>query len=90
MVQLSRREREVAELVAAGHTNREIAARLFISERTVEGHVQQINNKLGFTARTWRACVQRLDRGGRCHFNETTPILFTGRALEKEPRLATR
>ncbi len=52
MVQLSRREREVAELVAAGHTNREIAAKLFISERTVEGHVPQINNKLGFTART--------------------------------------
>ena len=52
MVQLSRRQREVAELVAAGHTNREIAGKLFISERTVEGHVQQINNKLGFTART--------------------------------------
>jgi DNA-binding CsgD family transcriptional regulator/sugar lactone lactonase YvrE len=52
LVQLSRREREVAELVADGHTNREIASTLFISERTVEGHVQQINNKLGFTART--------------------------------------
>jgi DNA-binding CsgD family transcriptional regulator len=52
LVELSRREREVAELVAAGHTNREIAGKLFISERTVEGHVQQINNKLGFTART--------------------------------------
>jgi len=52
LVQLSRREREIAELVAVGRTNREIAAALFISERTVEGHVQQINNKLGFTART--------------------------------------
>jgi DNA-binding CsgD family transcriptional regulator len=52
LVQLSRREREVAELVAAGRTNREIASTLFISDRTVEGHVQQINNKLGFTART--------------------------------------
>ncbi len=52
MVQLSRREREVAELVAGGRTNREIASMLFISERTVEGHVQQIDNKLGFTART--------------------------------------
>jgi len=37
---LSRREREVAELVAHGMTNREIAERLFISERTAEGHVQ--------------------------------------------------
>jgi DNA-binding CsgD family transcriptional regulator len=52
LVKLSRREHEVAELVASGHTNREIGAALFISERTVEGHVQQINNKLGFTART--------------------------------------
>jgi len=37
---LSRREREVAELVAHGMTNREIAERLFISERTAEGPVQ--------------------------------------------------
>jgi DNA-binding CsgD family transcriptional regulator/sugar lactone lactonase YvrE len=49
---LSRREREVAELVAQGLTNREIAERLFISERTAEGHVQSIRNKLGFTSRT--------------------------------------
>jgi predicted ATPase/DNA-binding CsgD family transcriptional regulator len=49
---LSRREREVAELVAQGLTNREIAEGLFISERTAEGHVQSIRNKLGFTART--------------------------------------
>jgi DNA-binding CsgD family transcriptional regulator/sugar lactone lactonase YvrE len=49
---LSRREREVAELVAQGLTNREIAQRLFISERTAEGHVQSIRNKLGFTSRT--------------------------------------
>lgn len=51
-IELSKREREVAGLVAQGLTNREIAERLFISERTAEGHVQQIRNKLGFTART--------------------------------------
>ncbi len=49
---LSRREREVAELVAEGLTNREIAERLVIAERTAEGHVEQIRNKLGFRSRT--------------------------------------
>jgi non-specific serine/threonine protein kinase len=48
---LSRREREVAALVAEGLTDREIARRLFIAERTAEGHVQQIRNKLGFDNR---------------------------------------
>jgi len=49
---LTRRETEVAALLADGLTNREIAARLFISERTAESHVEQIRNKLGFHSRT--------------------------------------
>lgn len=49
---LSRREAEVARLVAEGLTSREIAQRLFISERTAEGHVDQIRNKLGFRSRS--------------------------------------
>ena len=48
---LTRREREVASLVAQGLTNREIAGRLFISERTAESHVEQIRGKLGFHSR---------------------------------------
>jgi DNA-binding CsgD family transcriptional regulator/sugar lactone lactonase YvrE len=48
---LTRREREVAALVAEGLTNREIAAKLFISERTAESHVEQIRGKLGFRSR---------------------------------------
>jgi DNA-binding CsgD family transcriptional regulator len=49
---LSLRQQEVAKLVAAGLTNREIAKRLFISERTAEGHVEHIRNKLGVRSRT--------------------------------------
>ena len=49
---LSRRQKEVAQLVAGGMTNREIAGRLFISERTAEGHVEQIRSKLGVRSRT--------------------------------------
>ena len=49
---LSRREREVAGLVAAGMTNRQIGERLFISSRTVDGHVERIRNKLGVRSRT--------------------------------------
>jgi non-specific serine/threonine protein kinase len=48
---LTAREREVAALIAQGLTNRQIAARLVITERTAETHVQNILNKLGFTSR---------------------------------------
>jgi DNA-binding NarL/FixJ family response regulator len=41
---LTAREREVAELVAAGHTNREVAAALVIAEPTAERHVANIRN----------------------------------------------
>lgn len=49
---LTKRERQVAELVAEGLTNREIAARLVISPRTAQGHVEHVLTKLGFTSRT--------------------------------------
>ena len=48
---LTAREREVARLVAQGKTSREIADLLVISERTAEGHVNNILGKLGFTSR---------------------------------------
>ena len=48
---LSGREREVAELVAAGLSNRQIARRLVISEKTAAHHVGSILNKLGFGTR---------------------------------------
>lgn len=49
---LTRREVEVARLIAEGLSNKEIAARLVISRRTAEGHVERLLAKLGFTART--------------------------------------
>ena len=48
---LTPREREVAALIAQGLANREIAKHLVITERTAEGHVQSILNKLGFNSR---------------------------------------
>jgi non-specific serine/threonine protein kinase len=50
--QLTRRESEVAQLVARGLTNREVAAQLYLSVRTVEVHVDRILTKLGFHTRT--------------------------------------
>ncbi len=48
---LSGRERQVAELVGAGHTNREIAAELFLSEKTIESHLKRVFEKLGVKSR---------------------------------------
>lgn len=75
-VALSRRELEVAALVATGLTDQEIAGRLFLSRRTAEGHVQAIRNKLGldnrsqvaawYTRRTAAAAPPAPGGRGRC------------------------
>jgi DNA-binding CsgD family transcriptional regulator len=49
---LTRREREVAALVAEGLSNRQVAERLVISKRTADAHVEHILAKLGFSSRT--------------------------------------
>ena len=49
--QLTAREREIAILVAAGLSNRQIAEKLFISRRTVDAHLDHIFGKLGITSR---------------------------------------
>ncbi|MBA3905087.1 MAG: helix-turn-helix transcriptional regulator [Pseudonocardiales bacterium] len=49
---LTARERQIADLVALGRSNREIAAQLVLSNRTVGNHVQHILTKLGFAYRS--------------------------------------
>ncbi len=49
--ELTPQEREIAQLAAAGLTNKQIAERLFISHRTVGAHLYQIYPKLGITSR---------------------------------------
>ena len=49
---LTKREAEIARLVAKGMSNKSIAAELVIAQRTAEGHVERILNKLGFSSRT--------------------------------------
>lgn len=48
---LSPRELEIAGLIAAGHTNRVIAERLFLSEKTVESHLAKAFAKLDVRSR---------------------------------------
>ena len=68
---LSARELEVMSLIAGGHTNGEIAAHLFLAEKTVKNHVRRIYSKLGVDSRPaaiahWlatRAAPRRLGAG---------------------------
>jgi DNA-binding NarL/FixJ family response regulator len=63
---LTRREQQTAHLIAEGLTNKDIAARLVISQRTAESHVKNVLAKLRFTSRTqiaaWMAQQSPNDR----------------------------
>ncbi|MER6949569.1 LuxR C-terminal-related transcriptional regulator [Nonomuraea sp. NPDC000554] len=65
---LTPRETEIAQLIARGMKNKEIAAALVIAQRTVEGHAEHILSKLGFNSRTqivgWVAEQARLTGEG--------------------------
>jgi DNA-binding CsgD family transcriptional regulator len=63
LAELSPRERDVAGHIAAGRTNREIAATLFLSEKTVENHLYRIFNKLDVRSRAALAAIATRDRG---------------------------
>jgi NarL family two-component system response regulator LiaR len=62
--QLTRREREVLELIALGHSNKRIALELGIAEKTVKTHVGHLLAKLGVADRT-QAAVLAVERGLR-------------------------
>lgn len=62
---LTAREREIAELVAAGRTNREVAEQLVLSTKTIEAHLRNIYAKLGVRSRVELAReVQRSSGSG--------------------------
>ncbi|MFC9362768.1 response regulator transcription factor, partial [Rhodococcus sp. NPDC057014] len=59
---LTDREVEILRLVAQGRSNREIAADLFIAEKTARNHVERVYAKLGVNNRT-QASLAAIDRG---------------------------
>ncbi|WP_225850250.1 helix-turn-helix transcriptional regulator [Streptomyces sp. HPF1205] len=63
VVRLSAREREVFRMLGAGHSNRSIAARLKVTERTVKAHVAQILSKLNVESRLQAGLVSYAYRG---------------------------
>lgn len=62
MSELSSREKEVADLVAKGLSNEEVAQRLFVTEKTIKFHLTSIYEKLGVRSRA-QLIVQRLSEG---------------------------
>jgi len=69
--ELTASERRIAELVAGGATNREVAAALFVSVKTVEGTLSRVYRKLGVRSRTGLA---RADTGGHVEFTSTARV----------------
>jgi DNA-binding NarL/FixJ family response regulator len=62
---VSAREREVAQRVTLGETNQEVAAALFLSEKTIESHLARIYHKLGVHSRTALAAILGRDERSR-------------------------
>jgi DNA-binding NarL/FixJ family response regulator len=61
---LTKREEQIAELVAKGRTNDEVAAELGLGPKTVETHLTRIYRKLGVRSRTELAARARAEVGG--------------------------
>ena len=68
LARLSEQERKILDLIAEGLTNRKIAQRLFLAEKTVKNYVSNLLAKLGMERRTQAAAfVARLDQGHAEH-----------------------
>ncbi len=65
---MSEREREVLALLAAGRTNREVAAELYVAEGTVKAHVASIYRKLDA-----HNCAEMLNKARALGFLSTSP-----------------
>jgi DNA-binding NarL/FixJ family response regulator len=63
--ELTKREREVLEILVEGLGNHEIAARLGVSEKTVRNHVSVVFSKLGFKSRAQAVALSRDAGPGR-------------------------
>ena len=68
---LTGRELEVAALVAAGLTNKEVAARLRLSVRTAENHLLNVMNKLGLNNRAQVAAWFARSQSGQEHHSRS-------------------
>ena len=75
---LTRRELEITDLIAAGLTNRQIAERLFIAQRTVDTHVTRILAKLGCSNRAQVAAVTSARRPPATSANRAGQITHPG------------
>ena len=80
---LTDRELEVLRLVALGHTNSEIASKMYISPRTVETHRANLQSKLGITGRPGARALRARARGH-------SPVSTTARARQLELEAAQR
>jgi DNA-binding CsgD family transcriptional regulator len=91
---LTARERQVASMIARGRSNRAIAEALVVSRRTVDGHVERILRKLGFSSRTqvasWVASVTGQQVGGAEGWGPSRALVQGGGASTTSARPAER
>lgn len=88
---LGKRQTDVARLVAEALSNKQIGARLFISERTVDSHLQSILNKLGFNSRAQIAAwIAGSNPGPRTIFrtqNRRLPLIYSGASSQRRSQI---